>query len=58
VAVVVLLRIGYALPGTGFGQTEVKEGVTPSKTLWDWMDLLIVPVVLAIGGYYLNSSQT
>lgn len=27
------------------------------KPLWDWLDLLIVPVVLAIGGYLFNSSQ-
>src|SRR5690554_4001579 len=27
------------------------------KTLWDWMDLLLVPLVLAIGGWWLNKSQ-
>jgi Pentapeptide repeats (8 copies) len=27
------------------------------KTLWGWLDLLIVPAVLAIGGYLFNSSQ-
>jgi Pentapeptide repeats (8 copies) len=27
------------------------------KTLWDWLGLLIVPLVLAIGGYLFNSSQ-
>src|SRR5215212_1689601 len=27
-------------------------------TLWAWMKLLIVPAVLAIGGYLFNSSQT
>jgi hypothetical protein len=27
------------------------------KSLWDWLGLLIVPVVLAIGGYLFNSSQ-
>jgi hypothetical protein len=51
VALVVLIRTGYAYQWTGSGQTEVKEGVQPSKTLWDWLDLLIVPVVLAIRGY-------
>jgi uncharacterized protein YjbI with pentapeptide repeats len=57
VALYVLIRFGYALQWTGFGQTEVKQGVQSSKTLWDWMDLLIIPVVLAIGGYFFNSSQ-
>jgi uncharacterized protein YjbI with pentapeptide repeats len=54
---VVLFRSGYASQWTGFGPTEVKVGVQPAKTLWDWLDLLIVPVVLGIGGYLLNSSQ-
>jgi len=27
------------------------------KTLWDWLDLLIVPVVLAIGGYLFTRSE-
>jgi uncharacterized protein YjbI with pentapeptide repeats len=58
VALLVLIRIGYALPGTGFGQTEVKQGVQPAKTLWDWMDLLIVPIVLAIVGYVFTRSES
>ena len=28
-----------------------------SKTLWDWLDLLIVPIVLVIGGLIFNWSQ-
>jgi uncharacterized protein YjbI with pentapeptide repeats len=28
-----------------------------NKTLWDWLNLLIVPVLLAIGGYLFNTSQ-
>ena len=23
----------------------------PEKTLWDWLQLLIIPAVLAVGGY-------
>src|SRR3712207_9358116 len=49
--------IGYDLPWTGFGQTEVKEGVQSSKTLWDWLKLLIVPAVLAVGGYLFTRSE-
>jgi uncharacterized protein YjbI with pentapeptide repeats len=30
----------------------------PKKTLWDWLDLLIVPVVLAIGGYLFTRSES
>lgn len=28
-----------------------------TKTLWDWMELLIIPFVLAIGAFYLNRSE-
>src|SRR5574338_1358718 len=28
-----------------------------TKTLWDWMDLLIVPFVLAIGAVLINLSE-
>jgi len=57
VGLVVLISIGYDLPWTGFGQTEVKEGVQSSKTLWDWLKLLIVPAVLAVGGYLFTRSE-
>jgi hypothetical protein len=29
----------------------------PKRTPWDWTDLLIIPVVLAIGGYWFNRQQ-
>lgn len=57
VALIVLILIGYALPGTGFGQSKVAQDVSSAKTLWDWLDLLIVPVVLAIGGYLFTRSE-
>ncbi|HLX57125.1 MAG TPA: pentapeptide repeat-containing protein [Ktedonobacteraceae bacterium] len=43
---VILIIIGYLLKWgwTGLGQ----------KTLWDWLQLLIIPVVLAVGGYLFN----
>src|SRR5262245_46064880 len=27
------------------------------KTLWDWMQLLIIPLVLGIGAFFLNRSE-
>ena len=30
----------------------------PKRTLWDWLELLIVPAALAIGVYWLNRRQT
>jgi pentapeptide repeat protein len=41
VVVAALIFIEVRVYGTGF----------KGKTLWDWLQLLIVPVVLAIGGY-------
>src|SRR5829696_6266139 len=37
--------------------SDSPAGVLPSKTLWDWMDLLIVPIVLTIGGYLFTRSE-
>ena len=40
-------RRGRAWGWTGFG----------GKTGWDWMELLIVPLVLAVGAFYFNYEQ-
>jgi hypothetical protein len=57
VVVLVLIRLGYAYRATGFGQYKVNGEVQPFKTLWDWLDLLIVPIVLALGGYLFTRSE-
>jgi uncharacterized protein YneF (UPF0154 family) len=36
---------------------EWKWTGSPKRTPWDWLDLLIIPVVLAIGGYWFNRQQ-
>jgi hypothetical protein len=41
-------RRGRLWERTGFGD----------KTAWDWMQLFIIPAVLVVGGYVLNSQQT
>jgi hypothetical protein len=41
---VLLILTGYRLTWTGF----------LNKTLWDWLQLLIIPAVLAVGGYIIN----
>lgn len=48
VLVVVLLIIAaYSAQWTGF----------PGKTLWNWLQLLIVPLVIAAGGVWFNRQQ-
>lgn len=43
---------------TGFGEYQKFNGeIERAKTLWDWMNLLIVPLVLAIGVWFLNKTE-
>lgn len=43
----IMVRVGYTVAWTGFNSSQ------SSKALWDWLQLLIVPVVLAVGGFML-----
>src|SRR5687767_15146346 len=54
---VYLIRRGYFVPWTGFAAAPTTEDVSHAKTLWDWLDLLIVPIFLALGAYYLDASR-
>ena len=38
--------------------TDIVTETHPAKTLWDILDLAIIPVVLAIGAFLLNRSQS
>jgi len=59
---IIVLIAGYSIPvlGPSFGFREYK---TPTgefereKTIWDWLELLIIPLVLAGGVYYLNKEE-
>ena len=42
-----LLEETIRLRNTGF----------PGKSLWDWMELLVIPLVLVLGAYFLNRSE-
>jgi len=53
----ILVYLGYGLGWTGFGQSSTKEGVQPAKTLWEWLGLLFVPTMLALGAFLLNRLQ-
>lgn len=48
----------YSPSWTGFGEYQKSNGeIERAKTLWDWMNLLIVPLVLAIGVWLLNKTE-
>jgi hypothetical protein len=56
-AVAVGLWAGYTYENdwTGFRDYQPKPGtVERGKTLWDWLDLLIIPAVLALGALWVN----
>lgn len=40
-----------------FETLRLKNTGFEGKSLWDWMELLIIPAVLAGGAFYLNSSE-
>lgn len=42
---------------SGFGPYEGTSMKVRAPTLWDWMDLLIIPVVLALGALWFNKAQ-
>jgi hypothetical protein len=62
-AVVVFVVVAYARPWpwTGFvaqqGDASPGTPVRAGKTLWDWLELLVVPLVLALGAFWLNDQQ-
>lgn len=61
VAAIALVVIGivYALywfPPSGFSRYD-RFGQHEYRTLWDWMDLLIVPAMLAAGVFALNQAE-
>src|SRR5215213_616333 len=58
-AFVIIVILGYFFdwPWTGLGPSKVNGEKRPGKTLWDWLKLLIIPAVLAIGGYLFTRSE-
>ena len=69
VIAIILILIGYQLDWTGFKaydvtvkpnapkRTILPTNITvtlPSKTLYDWLQLLIIPFVIAVAGYFIN----
>lgn len=42
---------------TGFGAYDETILGPRSKTLWDWLDLLVVPIFLALGAYLLSNIE-
>lgn len=53
-----LVWLGYQVAWTGFpARSEPSEGTIAAKTLWDWLELLVVPAALALGAFVLEGSR-
>ena len=52
-AIVAVGVLAYILIET----VRLKNTGFETKTLWDWMELLVIPLVLAIGAFYLERSE-
>lgn len=53
----VIIRPDLAPSWSGIGQTPQPDaGVEPAKDLWDWLQLLAIPLFLGIGAWWLGSS--
>ena len=56
--VIILINIGYGVSWTGFNAyTYISPKVQQyqrEKTLWDWLQLLFIPAVIAVGGVLFN----
>jgi len=49
--------IAHTISGPSAGTVIRTEVSQPGKTLWDWLQLLIIPIVLAIGGFLFSQIQ-
>jgi uncharacterized protein YjbI with pentapeptide repeats len=49
---------GYSMVWTGFGDFQKPNSdFVRGKTLWDWMQLFIIPIFLSVGVFLLNLSE-
>ena len=55
--IVLAYRRGWQWTGLPADAGDEAEPPRPAKTLWDWLQLLIIPLVLAFGAFVLNTTQ-
>ncbi len=66
ITILLLALLGYIgylafLPSppdwTGFGERKISQGIEPSKTLFDWLELLIIPLSLGLLGWLYKEAE-
>jgi hypothetical protein len=57
-ALILLILAGYSLNWTGFNaQVDAEGHIHPAKTLWDWITILTIPIVLGLGAFWFNRAE-
>ncbi len=51
------ITVAHTISGTNAGTVIRTEEYQPGRTLWDWMQLLFIPVVLAVAGFWFNHRE-
>src|SRR5258708_25551234 len=51
------ISTSHIIGGPSSGVVTKTEEDQPGKTLWDWMSLLIIPVILALVGYFFTRTE-
>lgn len=42
---------------TGFGERTIDQNKEAAKTLWDWLELLIIPLAIGVFGWFFKTSE-
>jgi uncharacterized protein YjbI with pentapeptide repeats len=60
IALIAVIVLGYLFNwpwvGVNDGYNKIPLEQPSSKTIWDWLQLLIIPIMLATGGYIFNAT--
>jgi len=61
IGLIILIIIGYSYGGTGFGASTIPiypdREIQPEKKLWDWLGLLVIPIVLALSATWFSWAE-
>lgn len=57
IAMVGFIFLNYNADWTGFSSRPKDPNTEPARTLWDWLQILIIPIVLALVAYFFTRSE-
>lgn len=57
-ALILLILAGYSQDWTGFSaQVDTEGHIYPAKTLWDWITIVTIPIVLGLGAFWFSRAE-